>query len=130
MSAVALALSMAAATLCGCASSLPTADATTKSVVSAFPAWAGGEPATLPKPPDNPPAAISVYQPPSTRASRPLTADEQKKLTADLAAARGQADQKVKTAVAADKERARQAALDAARNRLATGAPLRAPDAN
>jgi hypothetical protein len=130
MSAVALALSMAAVTLSGCASSLPSADATTKAVVSAIPAWAGGEPDTLPKAPANPPAAISVYQPPSTRASRPLTAEEQKKLTADLAAARGQADQKVKTAVAADKERARQEALAAARNRLATGAPMRAPDAN
>ena len=127
MSAVALALSMAAATLSGCASSLTT---TGNSVATAIPAWAGGEPDSLPKAPANPPAAISVYQPPSARASRPLTAEEQKKLTADLAAARGQADQKVKTAVAADKERERQAALAAARNRLATGAPLRTPDAN
>ena len=127
MSAVALALSMAAATLSGCASSLTD---TGNKMATAIPAWAGGEPATLPKAPANPPAAISVYQPPSTRASRPLTAEEQKKLTADLAAARGQADQKVKTAVAADQERARQEALAATRNRLATGASLRAPDAN
>ena len=72
----------------GCASIDAQQSHTSSVITDAIPKWAGGEPASTPPRPAEAAAFPYVNAAPPQRAEKPLTEDEQKKLTADLDAAR------------------------------------------
>jgi hypothetical protein len=57
-----------------------------------------GEPAHIPKAPEAPPAFPAVHDMPPARDTKPLTAEERKKLEAELAAARDKQEAETGTA--------------------------------
>ena len=84
-----IALAACAVLLGGCASSFEASgDRTSSIVVDSVPKWAGGEPASVPRRPENPPAYPAVNAPVAPRATPALTPEEQSQAIAELVAAR------------------------------------------
>ena len=87
-----IALAASAVLLGACASSFEAAqDRTSSVIVENLPKWAGGEPASVPRRPANPPAYPAVDAPVASRATPALTPEEQSKAVAELIAARNRA---------------------------------------
>ena len=94
------ALSIAAIAAGGC---------TSTQIADRVPAWAGGEPPDTPKRREVPLAYPNVFNEPAQRQTRPLSAQEQDKLKAELAAAGRRHAAQVR---AIERERAASAADD------------------
>jgi hypothetical protein len=83
------ALAASAVLLGACAGSLQAdQDRTSSVIVESLPKWAGGEPASVPRRPETPPAYPAVNAPIAPRATPALTPEEQSKAVAELVAAR------------------------------------------
>jgi hypothetical protein len=86
------ALTTSTVLLGACAGSLQAdPDRTSSVIVDSMPKWAGGEPASVPRRPESPPAYPSVNAPIAPRATPALTPEEQSKAVAELIAARNRA---------------------------------------
>jgi hypothetical protein len=87
-----IALTASAVLLSACASSFEASqDHTSSIIVERMPKWAGGEPASVPRRPENPPAYSAVNAPVARRAMPALTPEEQSQAVAELVAARNRA---------------------------------------
>ena len=86
------ALAASAVLLGACASSFEASrDHTSSIIVDSVPKWAGGEPASVPRRPESPPAYPAVNAPVAPRATPALTPEEPSKAVAELIAARNRA---------------------------------------
>jgi hypothetical protein len=86
------ALAASTVLLGACAGSLQAdQDHTSSVIVESLPKWAGGEPASVPRRPETPPAYSAVNAPVAPRATPALTPEEQSKAVAELVAARNRA---------------------------------------
>jgi hypothetical protein len=73
-----------------------------KFLASHVPRWAGGEPSSVPPPQAQPPQPLDIFDAPTARPVKPLTADEQKELQSDLVALRNRTFARGKAAQAVD----------------------------
>jgi hypothetical protein len=87
-----IALAAFAVLLGACASSFEASgDRTSSIIVDSVPKWAGGEPASVPRRSETPPAYPAVNAPVAPRATPALTPEEQSQAVAELVAARNRA---------------------------------------
>jgi hypothetical protein len=89
---LALPLAASAVLLGACASSFEASqDRTSSVIVESLPKWAGGEPASVPRRLETPPAYPAVNAPVAPRTTPALSPEEQSKAVAELVAARNRA---------------------------------------
>jgi hypothetical protein len=97
---------VSAVALCACTSTAPinqSSAPTGQFVANQIPSWAGGEPVGTPTN-AAPTTYPNVYDQPPQRHSQVLTADEQRKIAADLNSSRNRVDARIKSARAHDEE--------------------------